>query len=363
MSEPFVEQLGRISGKLLSANLLRNGFDLTVRNNPTSPDLLYLDVNNSKIGINSNPPTEALDITGYARVGTNTIVTGTQAEIDNLIFYTSGTVASSVGPIIIRPNGVNAYVQYGKVLTPEFEIKDNYIRSTVSNADITLDASGTGKIDILASTDITGNLAVTGNIVATGNVRLDGQFIVGDSPLDTVSIAPDFTQSIVPGLDGTYDLGKVNKRWSELHLYDLNGADSVDTQNLFISDQLKFTGNTISTIQSNDNIIIDSATGIIRIENISINGGTINNFNNTAITISHTNRGFLQFQDTSAIRIPYGTTAERGPIEVGATRWNSDTDYLECFDGTVWQVATGGGIVITAPIREELGYVYTLIFG
>jgi hypothetical protein len=26
-------------------------------------------------------------------------------------------------------------------------------------------------------------------------------------------------------------------------------------------------------------------------------------------------------------------------------------------------VATGGGIVITAPIMEELGHVYTLIFG
>jgi hypothetical protein len=363
MPEPFVAQLGRISGKLLTENLLRNGVDLTFRNAPTDADLLYLDVNNSRIGINSNPPDYELDIAGDSRVSANVIVNGTQAEVDNLIFYTSGTISTTVGPIIIEPNGAEAYVQYGKILTPDFEIKDNYIRGIATNADITLDAAGTGKVNILASTDITGNLAVVGNISATGEVRLDGQFIVGDSPIDTVTISPDFTQSIIPGLDGTYDLGKNDKRWSELHIYDINGVDNINTVNLFISDQMKFTANTISTIQSNDNLIVDSATGTIRIENISINAGVINNFNNTPITISHTGTGYLTINDTNAFRIPYGTTAERTPVEVGATRWNSEIGYMECFDGTIWQVATGGGIVITAPIMEELGHVYTLIFG
>jgi len=363
MPEPFVAQLGRISGKLLTENLLRNGVDLTFRNAPTDADLLYLDVNNSRIGINSSPPDYELDIVGDSKVNANVIVNGTQAEVDNLIFYTSGTVGTTVGPIIIEPNGVDAYVQYGKILTPDFEIKDNYIRGIATNADITLDAAGTGKVNILANTDIAGNLAVVGNISATGEVRLDGQFIIGDSPLDTITIAPDFTQSIIPGLDGTYDLGKGNKRWAEMHIYDMNGADYIDTTNLFISDQLKITANTISTIQSNDNLVVDSATGTIRIENISINDGVINNFNNTPITISHTGNGYLQINDTNAFKIPYGTTAERTPVEVGATRWNSEIGYMECFDGTVWQVATGGGIVITAPIMEELGHVYTLIFG
>jgi hypothetical protein len=363
MPEPFVAQLGRISGKLLTENLLRNGVDLTFRNAPTDADLLYLDVNNSRIGINSNPPDYELDIAGDSRISANVIVNGTQAEVDNLIFYTSGTISTTVGPIIIEPNGAEAYVQYGKILTPDFEIKDNYIRGIATNADITLDAAGTGKVNILASTDITGNLAVVGNISATGEVRLDGQFIVGDSPIDTVTISPDFTQSIIPGLDGTYDLGKNDKRWLELHIYDINGVDNINTVNLFISDQMKFTANTISTIQSNDNLIVDSATGTIRIENISINAGVINNFNNTPITISHTGTGYLTINDTNAFRIPYGTTAERTPVEVGATRWNSEIGYMECFDGTIWQVATGGGIVITAPIMEELGHVYTLIFG
>ena len=271
MSEPFVAALGRISGKLLTANLLRNGSDLTFRNGPTSPDLLYLDVNNGRVGINSAPPSQAFDIVGSARVSQNTIITGTKADVGNLIFNTNGSVSSTVGPIIIAPNGVDAYVQYGKVLTPEFEIKDNYIRSTQTNSDISLDAIGTGKIDIRASTDIAGDLAVVGNIQSTGNVRLDGQFIIGDSPLDTISIAPDFTQSILPGIAGTYDFGTSIKRWRNLYLYDMNGADAVTTQNLFISEQVQFSNtNIISTLQSNDNLIVSSASGLVRIDDISI---------------------------------------------------------------------------------------------
>ena len=531
MSEPFVEALGRISGKLLTANLLRNGSDLTFRNTPTSPDLLYLDVNNGRVGVNSAPPTQAFDVVGSARVSQNTIVNGTKADVGNLIFNTNGSVSSTVGPIIIRPNGVDAYVEYGKVLTPEFEIKDNYIRTTITNADISLDAIGTGKIDIQASTDIAGDLAVTGNIQSTGDVRVDGQFIIGDSPLDTVAIAPDFTQSILPGLTETYDFGTAVKKWRNLSLYNMNGADAVNTQNLFISEQVQVSNtNIISTLQSNDNLIVSSASGVVRIDDISIKknstvglarkkyagyadldsqwfagktpvettvltagviqgfdsvmspssttpfsflytgfflapttathtftifadekayiwlgnyatagytngnanaysnyftshtgtfsvaltagqfypirlqwsnlGGpgelstftwandagqattadftgrvfteptaagvetnTITNLTNGALTLSHTGQGYLTIDDTNAFRIPFGTTAERTAYEVGATRWNSDIGYMECFDGGVWQVATGGGIVITSTIMEELGHVYTLIFG
>jgi hypothetical protein len=94
-----------------------------------------------------------------------------------------------------------------------------------------------------------------------------------------------------------------------------------------------------------------------------VEANTITNLTNGALTLAHTGQGYLTINDTNAFRIPYGTTAERTAYEVGATRWNSEIGYMECFDGGVWQVATGGGIVITAPIMEELGHVYTLIFG
>ena len=54
--------VGRISGPLLKANLLRNGVDLAFET-----DLLYLDVNNSRIGIKTTTPQYELDVNGTTR--------------------------------------------------------------------------------------------------------------------------------------------------------------------------------------------------------------------------------------------------------------------------------------------------------
>ena len=51
--------VGRISGPLLKANLIRNGIDLAFET-----DLLYLDVNNQRVGIKNSSPQHELDVTG-----------------------------------------------------------------------------------------------------------------------------------------------------------------------------------------------------------------------------------------------------------------------------------------------------------
>ena len=51
--------VGRISGPLLKNNLLRNGVNLAFETN-----LLYLDVVNSRIGINTATPSNDLQVNG-----------------------------------------------------------------------------------------------------------------------------------------------------------------------------------------------------------------------------------------------------------------------------------------------------------
>ena len=63
--------VGRISGPLLKANLIRNGVDLAFET-----DLLYLDVNNARVGIKTASPQYALDINGTTR-STDIVTTGT----------------------------------------------------------------------------------------------------------------------------------------------------------------------------------------------------------------------------------------------------------------------------------------------
>ena len=54
--------VGRISGPLLKSNLVRNGIDLAFETN-----LLYLDVNNSRLGVKTSTPQYELDVNGTTK--------------------------------------------------------------------------------------------------------------------------------------------------------------------------------------------------------------------------------------------------------------------------------------------------------
>ena len=96
----------------------------------------------------------------------------------------------------------------------------------------------------------------------------------------------------------------------------------------------------------------------------SINQSAIKNLLNTPLTLGSTGIGYTNFTGTNAMVIPAGNNAERRlSPEVGETRWNTEEAYLECYDGTVWAVSTGGGIEVTVEIMEDLGHAYTLMLG
>ena len=358
-----MSQLGRISGPLLTNNLVRNGTPLTFRNGPLDADLLFIGVTNDRIGINTTGPAFSLHVDGDTNINGSTIIDGISAKIGNVIFNTSGTVSSQVGPIIIAPTGADAYIQYGKVLNTELEIKDNYIKSTSLDTDIILDANAAGKVVFLSDASVSNGLQVNGDVGVVGNVRLDGMFYVGDNPVDTVVIAPDFTQSIIPGQNNTYDLGKSDKKWAEVNVQAIGASTNLLTTALLVSQQTLYSGNTITTVQSNEELLITSDTGSVQIERLTINQGTIENLDNTPIIITHTGNGHLKINDVTGMVIPVGDTSQRVGSEIGETRWNNEIGYMECFDGTVWQVATGGGRVVTEEVMNDLGNIYTLIFG
>jgi len=372
----YVAQLGRISGKLLKADLVRHGIDLKFRNGPTDPDILYLDVNNNRVGINTSSPQFDLDVDSQIFVRDSSIVQGTEAIIDNLVFRTDGSVTTEPGPIEIAPTGPGAYVNLGRVLTTDFEIKDNYIRALNSNANIEIFAEDpSALVELSSSTQIDGNLAVTGNINLDGNLTKYGNIYVGNDLFvadgvadDKVTINADFSQNLLPGDNNQYDLGRSDKKWGVTWITGTLAANNANIVSVIISDQLQISGNTISTINSNDDIFLNPTTGNTVIEELNINANTITNLDPTTpqqqpLRLISTGTGYVRFTDTSAMGIPIGTTAERLGLVAGETRWNTDLGYLECFDGTIWQVATGGGIIVTPAIQQELSEIYTLIFG
>lgn len=369
----YVAQLGRISGKLLQANLVRNGIDLSFRNEANDPDLLYLDVNNEFIGINNDSPTVNLDVTGKIFVSDRMDLVGTTTTFGNVRFNSDGSVTSTVGPINIFTTGPSAQIEVGDILTDSFRLKDNYISGINADQDMIIFANGSGIVEIFADTLANGNVDVIGNINAYSNVRLNGQLIIGDNPVDTVTISPDFKQSIIPGIDNTYTFGSVSKRWDTTWIKGTLISTQANIDEILITEQMRISGNTIDTIRSNDDLTITykSGQGIVlenlRFDQSVIGGDTFTYITNLSTTdplvFSSTGTGYLKFSDSNGIRIPFGTNAQRPFVEVGETRWNSDLGYLECFDGSVYIIATGGGTLITPAVMEDLSHVYTLIFG
>ncbi len=186
--------VGRISGPLLKANLLRNGVNLAFET-----DLLYLDVVNGRIGIKTASPTHDLTINGTTRT-TNLDVT-TQTDIAT--FTISGdTISSSSGTINIEPSGTSPVVYQAKIVTGDLQISTNVIETTATDQDLEIRTVGTGEVKIYS------NVFVDGNLHATGTITADGDITIGNSDVDdNVVFNADIASNIVPNLDSTYDLG------------------------------------------------------------------------------------------------------------------------------------------------------------
>ena len=365
-----MSQLGRIGGQVLTDNLLRAGVDLAFET-----DLLYLDVNNQRIGIKDSTPVYELDVN--SNIYTNDLTVVTQLAPGNLRFNAPNTISTSVGGIDVYING-SGDIFHDRLGTDNLILDGNLI-SSISNSNIVLDTNGSGTVELRADTNITGDLAVSGNINISGNLSNQGTLTFGDNQtFDTVTINTDFTQSIIPGDDLTFAMGadagdSTARRWSQSHApdwtYITTGAwpgSGIVPLSATISDQLTLDGiiNKISATQSNDDVRLLPFTGITRIEATQWQNNDITNLLNTPLTFVSTGIGYTRFMGDNGVVIPAGTSGQRpASPELGETRWNVTEQYLECYDGSVYLIATGGGDLVTQQFMEDLGFIYSAILG
>ena len=252
--------IGRISGPLLKANLIRDGVNLAFET-----DLLYLDVVNSKIGINSADPQFALDIVGTTR--TTDLEVTNQFDIGN--FTISGnTINSNLPTINFTASGGEATAYHSRLIVNDLELNNNTISTTVSNANLELRPNGTGIVDIQSSANITGNVTIGGNINATGNVTIGGNLVIGDSLFDTVTINASIKSDLVPETDNTYDIGSSANRWKDI--YANNFYANTLNLNTFDVGSITMYDNTITTTSGQDLILDPNGSGSLRIGNFSI---------------------------------------------------------------------------------------------
>jgi hypothetical protein len=160
---------GQISGPLLNANLLRNGVDLAF-----NTDLLYLDVVNKRIGINTTTPSSSLSVNGT--IQTTTLNVANSATLSNFTL-TDNTIGSSNNTITLDAN-VIAY-KGAVIIDSNLNISSNSITSNTAlsitalaiNVNSNLTVNGTLSANTLSINNTTiGNFTISNNTIANNNI-------------------------------------------------------------------------------------------------------------------------------------------------------------------------------------------------
>lgn len=217
-------QLGRISGPLLKANLLRNGQNLAFET-----DLLFLDVVNGRIGINTATPTHDLTVDGTTRTTTlevlNQIDIGPNATPN--ITISGSTITGNTGTLnLVVPEG-NQVIYQTKLSVDQITLDSNIISTNTTNTNLEIRPDGTGEVQIYANT------TVYGDIHATGNVTADGDITIGDVDTDFIVFNADVASNIIPNVTDTYTLGDTNKRWKDVWTKNLY-SDNIVTGDIVV---------------------------------------------------------------------------------------------------------------------------------
>ena len=199
---------GKISGNLLSDNLLRNGVDLAFETR-----LLYLNVVNGKIGINTDSPVRELHVP--QSILTTNLIVDTQADFPNFSVV-NDTIQNHVSRIYIQPAQISPTIETVRIGTSNINISNQLIENIVNNSDIQLLPTGTGKVHFITNT-----VDITGSLHATGDITWDGDIIFGNDNLDNVGFNSNINSDIIPDTDNTYDLGSSAKKWDTLYSNDV----------------------------------------------------------------------------------------------------------------------------------------------
>lgn len=381
-------ELGRISGPLLADNLKRNGANLAFDNK-----VLFLDVNNKFIGVNTDAPTT--DLTVNSALITSDLIVDTATNIANIEF-TTNTIQNVVSSITISPNQAsNPTIVVTSLTTANLKFATDTISNTVTNSNINLTATGTGSILL------NNNTTVTGNLHATGVITFDGNIIIGDDPSDTVTFTSTVNSNILPSVTDTYTVGSNSLKWDNLYTTNLKanvvapaltittfsltganifngdvtiGATSTNTLSVLASfngsiipnvtntynlgntskvwnylytttlsnGNVQANSNVVSTVVTNTNLQISAnGVGAVSVESLNIVGNTISNAwaspttdTQRSIIFTPNGTGNTRVNATTSVMFPLGNNSNRTLTANGELRFNSTNLGIEGYSSS-----------------------------
>jgi hypothetical protein len=278
--------IGRISGPMLFSNLERQGIDLAFEGN-----LIYLDVTNSNVGINTSTPNADLQVVGTANLA-NIIIDGntiasTTGKVD--LGYDANLVIRGGSPSFVLSTDGAGIVSWASIgsLAPIFgniQLVDDTVSILKLNGNLNLQANGTG------------------NVVSQNDFYAPNLYISGT---------------------GTFG-GNVTAPWFLGNIIAPNGefGNSTISTNLYVG-STNVIGDTKVSLHELDiinNEIIGRTGNLLLSANIEADGNAV-----------------VRFTGNAAIDIPTGNTSQRPDYpDLGYIRYNIDYGSVEWWGGESW---------------------------
>ena len=311
--------IGRIGGPMLKENLIRQGVDLSFETN-----LLYLDVNNMRVGVNQAVPTVALEVNGAAKFGNvqvngnvqaTSTIQGTQlisniaigtapftvtstTRVANLNVALAGAVTTNAQPNITSV-GILDLLDVDNI-----NINGNTISSSNTNGNIDISPNGTGNINLNDAVQATSTIQATRFIsnvaIGTAPFTVTSTTQVANLNVATAGTASTVTTAAQPNITSVGNLTIAN------------------------IDNIQINTNTISSTDTNGNIYFDP--------------------NGTGRVIA---------SGTNAITIPNGNTSERPAGIEGDIRINSETGTFEYYGAGLWVTVTGLSPIVSQSFTGD----------
>ena len=135
--------------------------------------------------------------------------------------------------------------------------------------------------------------------------------------------------------------------------------------NTFQIDNVTISSNTISNSNNTlDLSIVTTGTGTVSTNDILFKDNTITNTLNSALIFETLGSGYVKFGGTGAVVIPYGDNSQRRATpDLGETRYSTQQQYIEIFDGAAWIPASGASSAATQEEIQAETNLWALILG
>ena len=359
--------------------------DLTV-----TGDIIATEVQFEEINVNDNTITTT-STSAYLELqaaGTGEVQFSANAKIEQNL-YLNGV--SDIGQLTAQ------YIQSDKFETDNIEIYDNRIQSVNTDSNLQLSTNAPTTFANIEIDDLTFSGQSFPPIMDT--ITSEFKFSLGSGSLDISNFdnaempngtTAQKTLSTSGEIRFNTDLGVFEGFTSAPIAF--SGIYSADRQTNVTADstsnelRLNAQGNRVATFRTgnvslagtilpnidiNDSTILgtvtdqditfSNGTGVVNIEELTFENSKIFNNTNSALTFSNT--GGFTVLSADGLQLPSGPSANRTSIEVGDTRWNTDTGILETYDGNSYIASAGLSNNITPAEFDDLLFEYTLIFG